>query len=364
MNLLSPMFLLLAQTGGTGGGFWFPESASTVAPEVDFAFDFITGISIFFFVLIVGVMLWFMFKYRRRGHLPSMESPTHNTPLEITWTAIPMILVVLIFYIGLKGYVNITTPPENSYEIEAVGQQWYWSFNYPNGATDINILHVPVGRPVKINLRSNDVIHDLFIPAFRVKMDAVPGRRTELWFEATREGEFELYCAEYCGTQHSQMVGKVIVYNQFAFEAKIDELANWLDKVPDEDLHKAGVILYNYCSTCHTVDGSPLIGPSFQETHELFKSGGTRKLADGSAVTVNEDYLRSSIRKPSDQIAASAQGVAYPSSMTPNIADQLGTRGVEAMIQMLMRLDELVDAEGKLKKVERADIVVGTEEPQ
>ena len=364
MNLLSPIFLLLAQTGSTGGGFWFPESASTVAPEVDFAFDFITWISIFFFVLIVGVMLWFMFKYRRRGHLPSMESPTHNTPLEITWTAIPMILVILIFYIGLKGYVNITTPPENAYEIEAVGQQWFWSFNYPNGATDINILHVPVGRPVKINLRANDVLHALSIPAFRVKMDAVPGRHTELWFEATREGEFELYCGEYCGTQHSQMVGKVIVYNQFAFEAKIDELANWLDKVPEEDLHKAGVILYNRCTSCHTVDGSPLIGPSFQETHELFKSGGTRKLADGSAVTVNEDYLRSSIRKPSDQIAASAQGVAYPSSMTPNIADQLGTRGVEAMIQMMMRLDELVDDEGKLIKVERADIVVEAEEPQ
>ncbi len=327
-------------------------------------FNLITGISIFFFVLIVVVMLWFMFKYRRREHVASTESPIHNTPLEITWTAIPMILVVVIFYLGLKGYVNITTPPENSYEIEAVGQQWYWSFNYPNGATDINILHVPVGRPVKINLRANDVLHSLFIPAFRVKMDAVPGRRTELWFEATREGEFELYCAEYCGTQHAQMVGKVIVYNQFEFEGVIDELANWLDKVPDEDLHKAGVVLYNRCSTCHTTDGSPLIGPSLQEAHELFKSGGTRKLAVGGPVTVNEDYLRSSIRKPYDQIAANAQGEAYPSSMTATIADQLGTRGVEAMIQMIMRLDELVDDDGKLIEVKRADIVVGTEEPQ
>ena len=290
--------------------------------------------------------------------------PDHNTPLEITWTAIPLILVILIFYIGLQGYVNLTTPPENSYEIEAVGQQWYWSFNYPNGATDINILHVPVDRPVKINLRANDVLHALFIPAFRVKMDAVPGRHTELWFEATRVGEFPLYCAEYCGTQHSQMVGKVIVYKQFAFEAKIDELANWLDKVPDENLHQAGVILYNRCTSCHTVDGSPLIGPSFRETHDLFKNGGTRKLSGGGVVTVDEDYLRNSIRKPSDQIAANAQGVAYPSSMTPNIADQLGTRGVEAVIQMIMRLDELVDDDGKLIEVKMADIVVEAEEPQ
>ena len=364
MNLLSPFFSLLAQTGRAGGGFWFPESASTVAPEVDRVFNWITWICIFFFLLIVGAMVWFMFKYRRREHVASTEGPTHNTPLEITWTAIPLILVILIFYIGLQGYVNLTTPPENAYEIEAVGQQWYWSFNYPNGATDINILHVPVDRPVKINLRANDVLHALFIPAFRVKMDAVPGRHTELWFEATREGEFPLYCAEYCGTQHSQMVGMVKVYKQFEFEDVIDKLANWLDKVPDEDLHKAGVVLYNRCTSCHTADGSPLIGPSFQETHELFKSGGTRKLSRGSAVTVNEDYLRNSIRKPSDQIAANAQGVAYPSSMTPTIADQLGTRGVEAMIQMIMRLDELVDDDGKLIEVKRADIVVEAEEPQ
>ena len=155
-----------------------------------------------------------------------------------------------------------------------------------------------------------------------------------------------------------------MVYEQFEFEDVIDKLANWLDKVPDEDLHKAGVVLYNRCSTCHTTDGSPLIGPSFKETHELFKSGGTRKLAGGSAVTVNEDYLRNSIRKPYDQIAANAQGEAYPSSMTATIADQLGTRGVEAIIQMIMRLDELVDDDGSLIPVKRADIVVGTEEPQ
>ena len=364
MTLLTPILWLMTSTAGTGGGFWFPESASTVAPEVDRVFNWITGICIFFFLLIVLVMFWFMFKYRRREHVASTEGPSHNMPLEITWTAIPMVLAIAIFYIGLMGYVNITTPPENSYEIEAVAQQWYWSFNYPNGATDINVLHVPVGRPVKINLRANDVLHALFIPAFRVKMDAVPGRRTELWFEATREGDFELYCAEYCGTQHSQMVGKVIVYDQFTFEGVIDELANWLDKVPDENLHQAGVVLYNRCSTCHTTDGEPLIGPSFKETHDLFKSGGTRNLSGSSAVTVNEDYLRSSIRKPYDQIAMNAQGVAYPSSMTATIADQLGTRGVEAMIQMIMRLDELVDDEGKLKEVKRADIVVGTEEPQ
>jgi len=364
LTLLTPILSLLTSTGAADGGFWFPEPASTVAPEIDVIFDIITWISIFFFVLIVGFMLFFMFKYRRREHVASTGGPTHHTLLEITWTAVPLILAIAIFYIGLMGYVNITTPPENSYEIEAVAQQWYWSFNYPNGATDINILHVPVDRPVKINLRANDVLHALFIPAFRVKMDAVPGRRTELWFEATRKGKFELYCAEYCGTQHSQMVGTVIVYDQFEFEDVIDKLANWLDKVPDEDLYKAGVVLYNRCSTCHTVDGSPLIGPSFQETNELFRSGGTRNLSGGGAVTVNEDYLRNSIRKPSDQIATNAQGVAYPSSMTPTIADQLGTRGVEAMIQMIMRLDELVDGEGKLKEVKREDIVVGNEEPQ
>lgn len=365
MSLLLLASSLIAQTGRTGGGFWFPEPGSSVATEVDFVFNVITQICIFFFVLIVALMLIFVFKYRRKEHVADTGGATHNTILELTWTGIPIILVILIFYLGLQGYVRIITPPENSYEIEAMARQWSWTFTYPNGAQDFDgVLHVPVGVPVKINLRSDDVLHALFIPAFRVKMDAVPGKNTFIWFQAIQEGEYPLYCAEYCGTEHSQMVGKAIAYNAVEFEEVIEELNTWIDKVPDEKLHMAGRLLYNLCSACHSIDGSPLIGPSFLETHEKFKDGDTRKLADGSSVKVDEQYLLKSILSPGDQIAASDSDKAYPRSMPPGLGRQLGDRKVLALIEFIKRLPELKDSDGKLISVKRSEIVEEAAEPQ
>ena len=341
-----------ATLASTGSTFSMPEQASTLAPDVDRIFNLINWICGFFFVVIVGAMVIFMIKYRRRAHVADTGGPTHNTPLEVTWTVIPLILVMAIFYIGLKGYVHITTPPANSYEIEVTGQRWFWTFRYPNGATETNILHVPVHRPVKLTMGSDDVIHAMFIPAFRVKQDVVPGRKTQLWFEATRQGEFDLFCAEYCGTQTSQMIGKVIVYDEDEFEVLIDDLADRIKRVPDEKLHLAGALMYNQCSSCHTLDGSKLIGPSFKETHELFKTAGTRQLTDGTSVAVDEEYLRNSILKPLDQIAKD-----FPSSMPPGIGTQLGDRKLQAMVQFIIHLDE-VAPDGNLIEVNRQDIVV------
>ena len=368
MSLLPLASSLIAQTGRTGGGFWFPEPGSSVATEVDFVFNVITQICIFFFVLIVALMLIFVFKYRRKEHVADTGGATHNTILELTWTGIPIILVILIFYLGLRGYVRITTPPENAYEIEAMARQWSWTFTYPNGAQETNhTLHVPVGVPVKINLRSDDVLHALSIPAFRVKMDAVPGKNTFIWFQA-REAkpggkEYPLYCAEYCGTDHSQMVGRVKVYDKNEFEAVIEELNTWIDNVPDEDLYKAGRLLYNLCSACHTTDGKALIGPSFLETHNKFKAGESRKLANGSSVKVDEEYLLKSILSPGDQIAASDNDKAYPRSMPPGLGKQLGDRKVLALIEFIKRLPELIE-DGKLIKVKRSDIVVKADKVQ
>ena len=343
-----------------------PEQASTVAPAVDLVYDVVTWISIVFFVQIVGVMVLFMIKYRRRSHVADTGGPNHHTPLEVTWTVIPLILVIAIFYVGLKGYVHATTTPENAYEIQVTGQRWQWTFTYPNGATDTNILHVPVGKPVRLSMRSTDVLHSLFVPVFRVKQDLVPGKRTEVWFEATRvsndqdditgpgDDGFDLFCAEYCGTQHSQMVGHVMVYTEAQFNVIIEELAQWLDKVPDDKLHLAGAVLYNRCSSCHTVNGDKLIGPSFLETHNLFKSGGQRRLKSGS-VTVDEDYLRNSILRPIDQIAADAKGVAYPSSMPIGLSSQLGPRGIEAMVKFIERLNETAP-DGNVLDVSRAEL--------
>ncbi len=365
MSILSLGSNLLAQTGRTGGGFWFPESGSTVAPNVDFVFDVITGISIFFFVLIVALMVFFVIKYRRKEHVADTAGPSHNTILELTWTGIPIILVVVIFFLGLQGYIRTTTPPENAYEIEATARQWSWTFTYPNGAQDTdNILHVPVGVPVKVNLHSDDVLHALFIPAFRVKMDAVPGKRTGIWFQAMNVGDYPLYCAEYCGTDHSQMVGTVRVYEPDEFEAVIDELASWIDKVPDENLHKAGLLLYNQCSSCHSIDNEKLVGPSFMETHSKFKSGESRLLADDSSVVVDDDYLLKSILSPGDQLASTDDNVAYPRSMPPGLGRQLGDRKRLALIEFIKRLDELIGSDGKLISVKRTDIVEEADKPQ
>jgi cytochrome c oxidase subunit 2 len=355
--------LLAAASPKTPGSlFGMPEQASSVAEDVDRIFDFITWISLFFFVLIVGLMVYFVIKYRRRAHVTETGGATHNTVLEVTWTLIPLALVIVIFYLGLRGYVHLVTPPENAYNIEVTGQRWFWTFNYPNGATETNVLHVPVGRPVRLTMRSEDVVHSLFIPAFRVKQDVVPGKRTELWFEATREGEFDLYCAEYCGTQHSQMLAKVIVHGELEFAEIIDDLAAWIDRVPEEQLHLAGALLYNQCASCHTLDDSRLIGPSFRETHELFAAGGTRTLADGTTVAVDEDYLRDSILNPLAQIAVdSATGAAYPSSMPPGIGNQLGPRKVEAMVRFIVQLDE-VAPEGSMIGVSRDEITIETPE--
>jgi cytochrome c oxidase subunit 2 len=350
--------LATASPDASGSVFGMPEQASSVAPEVDRIYDFITWISLFFFVLIVVLMVYFVFRYRRRAHVTETGGPKHNTPLEVTWTLIPLAIVIVIFYVGMRGYIRLATPPENAYEIEVTGQRWFWNFNYPNGATETNVLHVPVGRPVKLTMRSEDVIHSLFIPAFRVKSDVVPGKRTQLWFEATREGEFDLYCTEYCGTQHSEMLAKVIVYSEPEFEQVIDDLAAWIDRVPEEQLHLAGALIYNQCASCHTLDGSVMIGPSFLESHTLYKNGGARELADGTRVTVDDDYLRDSILNPLRQIAVnSATGEPYPASMPVGLGNQLGPRKVEAMVRFIAQLDE-VAPDGTLIEVSREQITV------
>lgn len=350
---------LLAAAGGRTSGsiFGMPEQASTIAPEVDLVYDVITWISIFFFVLIVIVMVVFCVKYRRSRHPVATSDVTHNTPLEVTWTIIPLILVIAMFYVGFSGYVYMTTPPENSYEITAVAQRWSWTFNYPNGASDTNVLHLPKDRPVLVHLRSEDVLHALFLPAFRVKQDIVPGKRTQLWFEATRAGTFDLLCAEYCGRQHSQMVGQAIVYEEDRFESVVAELAAWCEKVPAADLPKAGAIVFNQCASCHTLDGSPLVGPSFKETFDLLRAGGSRTLKDGTTVKVDEAYIRNSILHPQQQIAMNgATGQAYPASMPPGMGNQLGPCKVEAMIKFITHLDEVTEA-GRLKPVRREDLV-------
>ena len=192
--------------------FFFPVQNSTFAPTVDALFYLIFWISTFFFVLIMGLMVFFMIKYRRIDGVEPEQSPGHNTTLELSWSILPALIVLVIFGWGFAGYVDMRTPPEDSYEINVTASMWSWQFRYPTGAIS-DKLHIPVNTPVKVIMQSKDVLHSLFVPAFRVKQDVVPGRYTGLWFEAKNPGVFDLFCAEYCGKKHSDMITKVVVHN-------------------------------------------------------------------------------------------------------------------------------------------------------
>ncbi|MBP7147814.1 MAG: cytochrome c oxidase subunit II [Acidobacteria bacterium] len=277
--------------------FWMPVRASSEAGEVDWLFWFIFYTSGFFFVLIIGLMLLFILRYRRRRVDEAGTGPHHNTALEVVWTAVPVMLVSAMFYFGMRSFVGQVVTPGNAYEIQVTGQKWKWSFTYPNGYVDEN-LHVPADVPVRLVMTSSDVIHSLFVPAFRLKRDVVPGRYTKMWFRAIEPGEYDIYCAEYCGTSHSDMLSKCVVHPPGGFEKWLEEAANFVTRMPPVE---AGERLYKVrgCSQCHSVGGQPGIGPTFKG---LF--GHTQVLAGGGNVTVDENYIRQSILEPQAQVAA------------------------------------------------------------
>ncbi len=331
--------------------FWMPIEASKFAREMDFVFYFITWLSVFFFVLIVGIMIFFMVRYRRRSHIANVPCFTHNTPLELTWTIIPLIMVIAIFYVGMKGYVKLRQPPIGAYTVNVTGAKWQWSFSYPDneGITD-DFLYVPVDRPVRLVMKSDDVLHSMFIPVFRVKQDVVPGRYTDLWFEATEPGEYDVICAEYCGTGHSTMTTRVFVLSEEDFELKMAEIRLRFEKAPDQDLPwMAFTYLYSRCMSCHSLDGTDGIGPSWRGLWDRTKKGET-VFTDGSTLSeltgagkmfaTPEDYLYRSILYPQEKIREN-----YPGSM-PTFKGLLRERQIDAIVHLLKGLDDYVDANG------------------
>jgi len=316
----------------TAAGFWLPRQGSTTAPAVDSLFQLITGISAFFFALIVGLLITFLWKYRARPGHEELPSPAHNTPLEVTWTVIPVLIVVYIFWEGVTGFIHLATPPDNAYEVQVLGQKWNWTFTYPNGVVSPE-LHVPVDTDVRLILTSQDVIHSLYIPDFRIKRDAVPGRYEKEWFHATAVGQYQVFCAEYCGTQHSSMLTSVVVQERPAFEKWLADEGNFIEKLPPEKLWEGGQKLYNQrgCKQCHSIDGSGSIGPTFRGVW-----GHTVALSDGSKVTVDENYVRESIVNPQGQVVA---GFGPPSSM-PSFKGRLKDKEITAIIEYLKTLKE------------------------
>ena len=278
---------------------FFPEAASTIAPRVDALYLFLVGLTAFMTILIAALVVIFMIKYKRRDP-NSIGARIHGgMALEIIWSIIPLIIVMGIFVWATDIFFAIARPPAETMNIYATGKQWMWKFQHLDGQREINELHVPVGRKVKMIMTSEDVIHDLYVPAFRVKADVIPGRYSHIWFEATKAGEYHLFCAEYCGTQHSGMIGKVVVMEPDDFQA-------WLSGgVQEGSLASAGSKLFQdlACNTCHRPDAQGR-GPVLQN---LF--GKTVTLASGENVVVDEAYIRESILTPSQKVTAGFQPV-------------------------------------------------------
>lgn len=278
--------------------FWMPLDASVTTRNVDWIYHFMYWMSVISCVLILGAMVYFCIKYRaksRAANQQAQKSADHSTVLEITWSVLPLFVVIALFVWGFKGYVDLRTPPKGAMEVRVTGQKWKWMFTYPGGFVD-DTLHVPVDRPVRMVIDSVDVLHSFFIPNFRVKMDAVPGRYTDLWFQATKTGEFPIFCTEYCGTSHSDMLSHVVVHPPGGYEKWLSEQQNKLLSLPPEEL---GKLLYEKqgCAVCHSVDGTPKIGPTWKG---LF--GKPETFTDGTTGTADENYIRQSIVDPNAKV--------------------------------------------------------------
>jgi cytochrome c oxidase subunit II len=277
----------------------FPESASTMANRVDSLYFFLLALSVFFSLLIAGLIVFYAVKYRRRA-ADSVGSEIHGgLVLELTWTIVPLLITMVIFVWGASVFFAMSRPPDETINIYVVGKQWMWKFQHLDGQREINELHVPVGRPVKLIMTSEDVIHDVFVPAFRIKADVVPGRYTHLWFQSTKSGRYRLFCAEYCGTKHSGMIGQVVVMEP-------SEYQTWLSGGASEgSLASAGAKLFQdlACNTCHRPDAQGR-GPVLEG---LF--GKTVTLQNGETLTVDEAYVRESILQPAAKIASGFQPI-------------------------------------------------------
>ena len=309
--------------------FWMPSAAATQAEVVDLLYYFLYYVSVASFVVIMVVLVYFIVKYKAKSKGERAQSPGgHNTLLEISWTIPPAIVSVFVFVVGAKGYIDMKSPPRDSMEIGVTAYKWAWQFTYPNGHKDAN-LHVPPDTPVRLVMSSDDVLHSFYVPSFRIKQDVVPGRYTEVWFKATESGEYQIFCTEYCGTKHSEMLAKVTVHeSEDAYEKWLDSQGNILDKLPPDEAG-AKLVAQNGCTACHSLDGKKGVGPSFKGTW-----GQERAFADGTNAVMDENYVRNSILNPQGQVV---KGYA---PVMPTFQGKLSDRQIDAIIAYLKTLKE------------------------
>ena len=347
----------------TGSFDWFPESASTFSNDIDWLFGFISTICILFFIPIVFCLFYFAYKYHKPKGEKAESNASHNTPLELAWSILPSFFLVGMFVFGAKAYLDHRTVPDGANEIGVQAFKWGWTFDYGSGVFNPE-LHLLVDEPTKLSMRSSDVIHSLFIPAFRAKKDVVPGRYNYMWFMPTVASEkvsqerldealaateaaggewdydrwqftkdgykfFDLYCTEYCGKDHSMMQTVVVVHES------LDDLNAWIEKYskrdPNMDPAEYGKQLYEQrgCKGCHSIDGSKRVGPSFTESF-----GNQRPFATGEAGVADENYIRESILYPKAKVVAGYQPVM------PSYKGQLSDDDLYSIVEYLKTISE------------------------
>ncbi len=334
----------------------FPEQASTAAARVDGLFFFLMGVSGFISILVAGLIIYFAIKYRRRASNLETQRITGSTKLEVFWTAVPAIIAVVLFVWGANVYVFIARPPDNASEVYVVAKQWMWKLQHPEGQREINELHIPVNRPVKLILTSEDVIHDFFVPAFRVKVDVLPGRFVHAWFQATKTGRYHLFCSQYCGTNHSGMIGTVVVMEP-------DEYRRWLTTRSEGSLALEGrkLFLKYQCVSCHSADAharAPVLEGLFNQ--QVVLEGGGRVIAD-------ETYLRESIVRPDAKIVAGWRPIM------PSFKGQIEEEELVKLIAFIKalgpgqtppRIDTAKQPEAKAETGQSDDKAAGKESPE
>jgi len=311
-----------------------PEEASNFAWRVDALIIYETLITIFFTILIFVLIVYFGLKYRARAG--TKATPIHAPMvLELLWSGIPLVLLLAMFAWGTEVFVSASRPPAGAMEIYVIGKQWMWKIQHPEGRREINELHVPVGRPIKLVLASQDVIHDFGLPAFRVKRDVIPGQYSDEWFIPTRVGEYHLFCDQYCGAQHAEMVGKVVVMEEKDYQ-------RWLAGYnADEPMRTAGERLFTTmnCNSCHGSWAPTMAGLYLSQV----------KLADGRTVTADDDYLRQHILDPGSLTVDGYQ--ANSTVLMPTFRGTLNEDQIDQLIEYIKSLGAAATMNGTLPPI-------------
>jgi cytochrome c oxidase subunit II len=307
--------------------------ASNYVSTFNTAFYSIAGVSLFLLIGLTFVMLYFVFKYNKKKHKAAVQNEG-NVVLEITWTVIPILLALMMFYYGWEGWKPMNKPPSNAMTITTTARMWSFSFLYQNGKESTDLV-VPVNTPVKINLISVDVIHSLFIPAYRIKSDIVPGRQKVMWFIPEKEGDYDLYCAEYCGLRHSYMRSTVKVLSKEKFTAWYGDTAKLAMAATGSTPGGEGLAIMKFqgCMACHSTDGTKIVGPSYLN---LFgkQEVVTRNGVDVS-ITVDEEYLKRSIYDPNAEIVK-----GYPKGLMQSYKGKISDADIVKIIEYLKSLNE------------------------